>query len=257
MYFKKYKSICNSLRGRRGTSSVTSNFTKLYKYKFFKFKVLPKHKFTKHNRLVFNISNLNDMFGSSILIKWLKSSYTNCFIGFYEYYNGSILSKFLNYGFSYTAINVSNELMHINTYEVLKDNYFIYNNLFTISIAVLDNYMKFFFLRTNWFGIISKSAGTYCTILDKNNIRFYILIKLPSNKQLVVDYTSYASYGRSANIFSKHTVFSSFFNKFKVKKKFQTNRGITKNPIDHPNGGSSKIKQPMRNPWGLIAKKNK
>jgi ribosomal protein L2 len=34
-------------------------------------------------------------------------------------------------------------------------------------------------------------------------------------------------------------------------------RGVAKNPVDHPNGGRSKTKQPLKTPWGLIAKHNK
>jgi ribosomal protein L2 len=29
------------------------------------------------------------------------------------------------------------------------------------------------------------------------------------------------------------------------------------NPVDHPNGGRSNTKQPLKNPWGRPAKKNK
>lgn len=34
-------------------------------------------------------------------------------------------------------------------------------------------------------------------------------------------------------------------------------RGVAKNPVDHPNGGRTKAKQPERSPWGWIAKKCK
>ena len=43
---------------------------------------------------------------------------------------------------------------------------------------------------------------------------------------------------------------------FKYKKKI-TVRGVAKNPIDHPNGGRTKTKQPERSPWGWTAKHNK
>lgn len=34
-------------------------------------------------------------------------------------------------------------------------------------------------------------------------------------------------------------------------------RGVAKNPVDHPNGGRTKAKQPELSPWGWIAKNNK
>lgn len=34
-------------------------------------------------------------------------------------------------------------------------------------------------------------------------------------------------------------------------------RGVAKNPVDHPNGGRTKAKQPELSPWGWIAKQSK
>lgn len=34
-----------------------------------------------------------------------------------------------------------------------------------------------------------------------------------------------------------------------LKKKIIV-RGVAKNPVDHPNGGRTKVKQPERSPWG-------
>lgn len=34
-------------------------------------------------------------------------------------------------------------------------------------------------------------------------------------------------------------------------------RGVAKNPVDHPNGGRTKAKQPELSPWGWIAKQQK
>ena len=44
------------------------------------------------------------------------------------------------------------------------------------------------------------------------------------------------------------------FWKFKKKKIV---RGVAKNPVDHPNGGRTKAKQPECSPWGWVAKHNK
>lgn len=44
---------------------------------------------------------------------------------------------------------------------------------------------------------------------------------------------------------------------FSKNKKNLTVRGVAKNPVDHPNGGRTKAKQPELSPWGWIAKHNK
>ena len=43
---------------------------------------------------------------------------------------------------------------------------------------------------------------------------------------------------------------------WKFKKK-RVVRGVAKNPVDHPNGGRTKVKQPECSPWGWVAKYNK
>ena len=44
---------------------------------------------------------------------------------------------------------------------------------------------------------------------------------------------------------------------FKKPKKTLHVRGVAMNPVDHPNGGRTKAKQPELSPWGWIAKFNK
>jgi large subunit ribosomal protein L2 len=59
---------------------------------------------------------------------------------------------------------------------------------------------------------------------------------------------SLAFIGRVSNIYYRYTVFASFNGKYRIKKKEPSTRGIAMNPVDHPNGGRSKIKKPFRNP---------
>ena len=44
---------------------------------------------------------------------------------------------------------------------------------------------------------------------------------------------------------------------FVKSKKHITVRGVAMNPVDHPNGGRTKAKQPELSPWGWVAKRNK
>jgi large subunit ribosomal protein L2 len=64
-------------------------------------------------------------------------------------------------------------------------------------------------------------------------------------------------YGRVSNRFFKYTRYGSAKASIKKKKKIISVRGVAMNPVDHPNGGRSNTKQPLKNPWGKIAKKGK
>jgi len=132
-------------------------------------------------------------------------------------------------------------------------------------INMFDFESKFCFLISNTIKYYRKkvyacSAGTFCFIQNLED-EFYdedsdfYFIKIPSGESVIFNVFSKAVFGRVSNIFHKYIRFSSFSKKFSLKKKKQTTRGIAKNPVDHPNGGRSKIKHPFKNPWGFVAKK--
>jgi len=70
-----------------------------------------------------------------------------------------------------------------------------------------------------------------------------ITIQLPSQQILV--FPKFQLTGYQSNILRKSK-------KIKIKV-----RGIAKNPVDHPNGGRTNVKNPLRTPWGFIAKSSK
>jgi ribosomal protein L2 len=94
----------------------------------------------------------------------------------------------------------------------------------------------------------AKSAGTFCSILNFNKNSKLFLIKLPSKKKIFFDFFVIGFLGRASNIFNKYTFLSSFKQKQILKKHKPHVRGVCKNPIDHPNGGSSKVKKPFLTP---------
>mgnify|MGYP003341154397 CR=1 FL=1 len=68
----------------------------------------------------------------------------------------------------------------------------------------------------------------------------------------------YVYVGRNSNIFNKNLIRGGFFSSLISFKKVKFNsRGVSKNPVDHPNGGRTNTKNPKKTPWGLIAKKSK
>ena len=63
---------------------------------------------------------------------------------------------------------------------------------------------------------------------------------------------TFSFFSRKEGFFKRKNVFR--FYKYVQKKKV---RGIAKNPVDHPNGGSSKVKKPFLNKYFKIAKYGK
>lgn len=250
-----YKPFTPSYRNRRTVTSFLTScvVNKSIKFSFFKKKIKNKHKFMPKSNRAYLLNMVKPIYCVSVITKLFKFSYSNTFGGFFETSEGSYFIKKLNYGFSLNSLFIEKSMY---------DNYFL-NNLMFRSLQKWCIY--FFFINTKFFIFQCKitkrfyatSAGTFCCIKNKELTKRIFFVKLPSKKSLFFDYLSTGFIGRNSNIFYKLSRFSSFSNKFNIKKKKQTTRGIAMNPVDHPNGGRSKIKQPFLNPWGRIAKKGK
>ena len=87
---------------------------------------------------------------------------------------------------------------------------------------------------------MAKAAGTFCKILFLNIENLYTFLITPTKSRRRVHLLSSFTYGRAHNIWQK-----------------KINYGIAMNPVDHPNGGRTNTKRPLKNPWGAPAKKNK
>lgn len=101
------------------------------------------------------------------------------------------------------------------------------------------------------------SAGSYITLLDSSINSNTAVLEMPSGLIKEVNVFSLCTTGRNANIYKKFIVFGKAGNRLHLKKKKISVRGVAMNPIDHPNGGRTKIKKPFRNVWGHVAKKKK
>ena len=259
MYLRKYKVVTPSFRFKKKISSFLSspNILKRIKLNFFKKKIYSSHKFTKKNSFIYNISSL-DYSGSCVLINWIKLAYKNSFLGFYEFYNGTISISALNYGFSYTKVVKTTGIGIFNFCNNSSDALSYFLGQKNTYVFLLNINFKFFNLLTT----INKkriavSSGVFCLLKNKDFFKKLIFVKLPSKKKIFLDFLTVVHLGRSSNIYNKYTRYSSFSFKYSCKKKKQKTRGIAMNRFDHPNGGSSKIKKPFKNPWGIVAKKNK
>jgi ribosomal protein L2 len=89
-----------------------------------------------------------------------------------------------------------------------------------------------------------KSFGTKSFLLQFTKKRTYALVILQSLKKVKVRSNTLVLLGRNDNLFNNRVRFKMFsqgHNKVTV-------RGVAKNPVDHPNGGRSKTKQPLKTP---------
>jgi ribosomal protein L2 len=104
---------------------------------------------------------------------------------------------------------------------------------------------------------IAVSSGVFA-IIYRHDIHTHLTkIKLPSGLYKYIPSTSDAYIGRNGNIYYKYVVWGSWGLKYRNKHHRPIVRGVAMNPIDHPNGGRSKVKKPFRNKYNKIAKKGK
>ena len=91
----------------------------------------------------------------------------------------------------------------------------------------------------------------------KDELRTRLLyFQLPSKLFKYFKSTTWAYLDRLTDYNKAEFFFGSWGAKWKAKKLLHV-RGVAKNPVDHPNGGRTKAKQPERSPWGWIAKKQR
>ena len=99
----------------------------------------------------------------------------------------------------------------------------------------------------------SGSTGYRKNILKKTKL---IHILLPSNILKLYPVSTLALFSKNNDLF-KNKILEGGWGYSINSKKITHVRGVAKNPVDHPNGGRTKAKQPELSPWGWIAKHNK
>ncbi len=108
--------------------------------------------------------------------------------------------------------------------------------------------------NTKW--TFAKSSGTFITKLKSKKTVKLVNVELPSLVTYFFFKTTRCFIGKNSNFLN---------NKFCEGKwgfsihRFKTLsvRGVAMNPVDHPNGGRTKAKQPEKSPWGWVAKYSK
>lgn len=221
-FIKKNKKIKTKLIHRRVI------FKKNYSYKFY-------------NIRLFRFSYVIENFGyQKIPIK--EFAYGR------NIYNQIQFFLFTNYMFPGFKLY---DLKHLLTMQ-----YSYINQLLPLIYIPLNSIISYVFNTGNSKMSYAKSSGcnSFKRKLFKKTKLCYV--EMPSKKLKLLPLYSYCIFASNKNHFYNKFVEGGWGYTQKIKKKI-TVRGVAKNPVDHPNGGRTKAKQPELSPWGWIAKRNK
>lgn len=125
-----------------------------------------------------------------------------------------------------------------------------------VLLKYLKKYSIFFDLFWNNKCTYAKASGTFCQVKDINLDLGLCRVILPSGVIKISHTNIFVKLGRCSNIFNKKIIYgkAGLLNFLGKKPK---NRGVARNPVDHPHGGNTKTNSPEVSPWGWVAKKNK
>lgn len=130
------------------------------------------------------------------------------------------------------------------------------NQILPLELVPINYIISFVFNKNNQYMTYAKASGA--NAIKKKHIKKIKLtyVELPSGSLKLLPITTYCVLAPNRNLLLNKIIEGGWGYYIKQKKKL-TVRGVAKNPVDHPNGGRTKAKQPELSPWGWIAKKNK
>ncbi len=102
----------------------------------------------------------------------------------------------------------------------------------------------------------AKASGTSALKLKAKKTVKLTLVKLPSTVTYFFLKNTKCLIGENYNFFNNKFIEGKWGFSIHKKKSIHV-RGVAMNPVDHPNGGRTKAKQPEKSPWGWIAKRGK
>lgn len=112
------------------------------------------------------------------------------------------------------------------------------------------------FNTTNKKPTFSRSFGSSSIRLKNIKKSKLVLLKLPSSNLKFFPNDTFSCFGELSGLTNKKLIEGKWGYSLKFFKKINV-RGVAKNPVDHPNGGRTKAKQPELSPWGWVSKKGK
>lgn len=136
--------------------------------------------------------------------------YKNGFLSYILLTDGLSVGNLINYDKS--TLGITNKLKNIDTGTL---------------ISCVELY-------PNYGGKIARSAGCFCIIIQKYSKK--VLLRLPSGEERFINYNSKATIGLISNINHKLKKKKKAGDSFYLGLKPRV-RGVSKNCVDHPNGG--------------------
>lgn len=140
--------------------------------------------------------------------------------------------------------------------KLLNDNIKHANQIVPLCYITINTPLSFIFNKDNNYPAYSRSSGSSSIknkFIKKQKLTY---IALPSGKIKLFSINTYCVYSTTNNLFI-NKIIEGGWSFAKTTKKTINVRGVAKNPVDHPNGGRTKAKQPELSPWGWVAKRNK
>lgn len=95
----------------------------------------------------------------------------------------------------------------------------------------------------------ARSSGTFGVKLKAKKTVKLIMVKLPSSVTYFFLKTTKCFIGKNHNFFNNKFIEGKWGFGIHKTKTIHV-RGVAMNPVDHPNGGRTKAKQPEKSPWG-------
>ncbi len=120
---------------------------------------------------------------------------------------------------------------------------------YTLHVSCVSNN-----LNNKW--TYSLSSGTFITKLKAKKTVKLVFAELPSLKKYLFFKKTKCFIGKNTNFYNNKFIEGKWGYSIHKSKKICV-RGVAMNPVDHPNGGRTKSKQPEKSPWGWIAKHSK
>jgi ribosomal protein L2 len=125
---------------------------------------------------------------------------------------------------------------------------------------VLNQYVFLYFIPVNYvvsqiFSTISnrvafvKSSGAKAIKTGDLKKKKLVSLQMPSKIYKLFARNIWCACAPLMNLFLHKNVYSKWGDSGKILKRIIV-RGVAKNPVDHPNGGRTKAKQPELSPWG-------
>ncbi len=253
--FRTYKPIRPTSRHRRVLIASTGLFKKSRAFFFIKKRSINTFSGKKKNsgyRILQQRYNFKNF-----MMRPTKTPFVVRFISFFRFPSRDLLMSVNIFGalavYNQAELSFAGTIISPQTpgLKKLQTNQFIKLRDIPINLPVSNIFNKANTKTT--FARSSGQQGFKKKIEKKNKL---LCVSLPSTNLMYLPSQTWCVLGFSSNLLL-NTIYHGMWGSSATWKKKLVVRGVAKNPVDHPNGGRTKSKQPELSPWGWIAKHSK